>query len=72
MTKENPIRHDDGNADTRYSIRKEYTGHATPQWVARFCGEWIGSSQFYSSALMFASGHNARRNGALTIVEGVQ
>ena len=71
MTKENPIRHDDGNADTRYSIRKEYTGHATPQWVARFCDEYIGSSQFYGSALMLASGHNARRNGALTLTEEV-
>jgi len=64
MSKQHPIQNDE-----RYSIRKEYTGHATPQWVVRFCGELIGSSQFYGSALMLASGHNARRNGALTVQE---
>lgn len=70
MSKQYPIRHDDGKTDNRYSIRQEYTGHAQgKQWVARFCGDWIGSSQFYSSALMLATGHNARRNGALVIEE---
>ena len=68
MSKQYPIRHDNGGTDHRYSIRQEYTGHAQgKQWVARFAGEWIGSSQFYGSALMLAAGHNARRNGALTL-----
>ena len=46
MSKQHPIHNDD-----RYSIQQEYTGAAKPQWVARFCGEWIGASQFYGSAL---------------------
>lgn len=62
MRKQHPIHNDD-----RYSIQQEYTGAATPQWVARFCGEWIGASQFYGSALVQAVSHNARRNGALTL-----
>lgn len=67
MSKQYPIRNE-GTADHRYSIQQEFTGHANgKQWVVRFCGEWIGSSQFYGSALMLATGHNARRNGALTV-----
>lgn len=68
MSKQYPIRHDDGGTDFRYSIRQEYTGHAQgKQWVARFCGEWIGSSQFYGSTLVQTISHNARRNGALNV-----
>jgi hypothetical protein len=67
----NPIRHDSGGIDKRYSIKLEYCGHEKPHYVARFCDdEFIGSSAFYSSALMLAIGHNARRKGALT-VEGI-
>lgn len=70
MSKQNPIRHDDGKTDSRYSIRQEFTGHAQgKQWVARFCGDWIGSSKFYSSALMLAAGHDARRKGARVLEE---
>ena len=52
--------------DRRYTLRQEYTGHisAKPQWVARFCGEWIGSSSFRASAAMLAVGHDAVRRGA--------
>jgi hypothetical protein len=66
MSKQHPVSNH-GATDHRYAVRQEYTGHAQPQWVARFCGEWIGASQFYSSALMLAVGHNARRNAALTV-----
>lgn len=61
----NPVTQN-GKPDRRYEVRREWTGHAKPHYVARFCGEWIGSSQFYSSAVMQAVGHNARRLGALT------
>ena len=68
MSKQYPIRHDAGGTDFRYSIRQEYTGAAQgKQWVVRFCNEWVGSSQFYGSALVQAVAHNARRNGALTL-----
>jgi hypothetical protein len=61
----NPIK------DKRYTITNEFTGHISgkPVFVARFCGEWIGSSQFYSSALMKVVGHKAMREGALVIQE---
>lgn len=66
MSKQHPITNN-GRTDERYSVRLEYCGHEKPHYVVRFCGEWIGQSQFYGSALMLASGHNARRNGALVI-----
>jgi hypothetical protein len=67
----NPIRHDNGAIDLRYRISLEYCGHEKPHFVARFCDdEFIGSSAFYSSALMLAVGHNARRKGAL-VFEGI-
>lgn len=66
----NPIRHDNGKIDARYSIALEYCGYEKPRYVARFCDEWIGQSAFYSSALMLATGHNARRKGAL-VIEGI-
>ena len=52
--------------DHRYTINKEYTGHpsAKPQFVIRFCGDWVGSSQFYNSAVVRAVGHSAERRGA--------
>ncbi|MES2300875.1 MAG: hypothetical protein V4521_02180 [Pseudomonadota bacterium] len=61
-----------GAPDRRYRIGLEFTGHASgkPQYVVRFCGEFIGSGTFYSTALMCATGHNQRRLGALTI-EGI-
>jgi hypothetical protein len=50
--------------DARYSIAQEYCGHAEPRFVARFCGEWIGQSKFYASALSMAVCAAARNRGA--------
>lgn len=61
MSKLNPISHDGGRADMRYQIKLEYCGHEKPHYVARFCGDWIGQSLHYSSALLLAAGHNARQ-----------
>jgi hypothetical protein len=62
----NPIRNN-GRPDMRYAITRENTGHEAPHYVARFDGDWIGSSPHYSSAVMLAAGHNARRKGAEVI-----
>lgn len=67
MPKANPIRHDNGKPDYRYRIGLEHCGHEKPHYVVRFCDDWIGSSAFYSSAVMLAAGHNARRKGAMII-----
>jgi len=61
-----------GKPDLRYTIGQEFTGHESgkPQFVVRFCGEWIGSSAFYSSAALLAVCHNQKRLGAL-VIEGI-
>lgn len=55
--------------DSRYTITKEFTGAATPQFVIRFCGEFIASRSTYAAALMAATGERMRRQGALVIIE---
>lgn len=63
-----PIRNH-GAIDERYSIELVWCGYETQRYVAYFCDEWIGQSLGYGGALMLASGHNARRNGALVFEE---
>ncbi len=29
--------------DSRYDIRQEWTGQRKPQYVVRFCDDWVGS-----------------------------
>lgn len=62
-----PITHESGKPDTRYTVEREHTGADRPHWVARFCGERIGSSISYSSAVAKAAGHDAARRGALVV-----
>lgn len=66
-----PVTHRDGSRtpDTRYKITREHSGKAKPQFVARFCDEFIGQSAFYTSAVVMAVGHNAMRLGEPVIVE---
>ena len=54
-------------SDPRYTVTQEWTGHAKPQFVIRFCGDWVDSRQFLGSAIMLAAGEKARRNGALVV-----
>ena len=53
--------------DRRYTITKEYTGKAKPQYVIRFCNEWIDSRQFLNSAIVRAVGYDSERRGAMII-----
>jgi hypothetical protein len=53
--------------DRRYTISREFCGYAEARFVVRFCGDWIGQSRFYSSAVVMAVGEKARRSGALII-----
>lgn len=53
--------------DRNYTVTREYCGEAKPQYVVRYCGEWIGRSAFKGSAFMLAVGDHARRNGAPVI-----
>lgn len=47
--------------DRRFSIAREFCGHATPQFVARFCGEWIGRAATKGEARELADQFNANR-----------
>lgn len=57
-----------GKPDLRYTIEKEFCGQDGPRYVARFCGDWIGQSQFYGSALMLCIGKSAENRGCAVIV----
>ncbi len=56
-------------SDKRYSITREWTGREKPQWVVRFCGEFVSSHAFHSAALMRAVGESSIRRGAQVIEE---
>lgn len=55
--------------DPRYTITKEWTGKEKPQFVLRFCDEWICATSFFDSAVVRAVGHKAHRQGALVFTE---
>lgn len=45
--------------DGRYSVSEEFAGVAQIVWVVRFCGERIGASADYSSAVDVAVLHRS-------------
>jgi hypothetical protein len=70
MFNAHPIYHAGGRTpDLRYSVRKEYCGHETARYVARFCGDFIGQSISYTSAALLCVGHRNVRNGAAIVEE---
>lgn len=65
-----PIKHTDGTTDHRYALNKENCdisnavariGRNVKAWVARFCGEWIGTGDNYKGAENLAIEHNKKR-----------
>ncbi|MCQ4311729.1 hypothetical protein NAV33_07445 [Pseudomonas stutzeri] len=60
--------------DRRYSVELEFIGQPTAVYVARFCGEFIGSDAGPSHAWQLVEDHAAKRladinaelNGAVT------
>lgn len=59
------ITHQDGTTDRRYTVAKEFAGQAKPQFVARFCGEWIGAAGREAGAWLLAGTHKHGRTRAL-------
>ena len=47
--------------DRRFRVVLEFCGHSAPQFVARFCGEWVGASAFAGEAWRLAEEFNALR-----------
>lgn len=61
-----------GRPDMRYTVTKEAYGHLGQRFVARFNGEEIAYSAFYTAAVGMAVGHAnvARGCTVITAVEG--
>ena len=47
--------------DARYAVAKEFCGHVTARWVARFCGEWLGEFKSEKAALSECYAHTEKR-----------
>ena len=47
--------------DARYTVTREWTGKAKPQFVVRFCGDWLDSRATYPAAVLRAVGCKAER-----------
>ncbi len=62
-----PLRQD-GKRDRRYSVAREYCGCSTPQWVVRFCGDWIGRAGERPDALAIAHIHQRAHRRQLGIL----
>lgn len=63
-----PIKHDDGTVDERYQVTLEYTGHKEPQYVARFCDDWIDCREYYTQACMLCVFHSDDKRLGLNIL----
>lgn len=47
--------------DRRYTIQREWTGHARPQHVVRFCNGWVGAASSARQARALRATHAAGR-----------
>lgn len=65
------VRHEDGMRDNRYTIRREWVGKNTPQWVARFCDVWLTSAPTQREALAVAARHQEERMAVLSGLSGL-
>lgn len=61
-------KHDNGRTDQRYTVTLENTGRCRPQFVARFCGDWIGAAAIKSDAETLACDHAATRLQSLPTI----
>lgn len=62
--KQHPIK-----TDARWTVTREHTGKPAPQFVIRFCDEWIDSRSTYPAAVLRAVGAKAVRDGSPIIAE---
>lgn len=51
----------DIKTDLRYSVSPEDCGYMLPQYVIRYCGDWIGHERSEVSAWIHADLHRSRR-----------
>lgn len=59
-------KHTNGKIDARYTVELEFTGAPRAQYVARFCGDWIGAANLQRDAWQLARTHQAQRVDQMT------
>ena len=47
--------------DDQYQIALEYCGYATPKYIVRFCGEWLGVVNSKIDGHILIEQHNEQR-----------
>jgi len=57
--------------DARYSIALEHTGEAAPVYVARFCGDWLGSAPAREDAVRYMIAHRAGMVAAMLAINNM-
>jgi hypothetical protein len=55
--------------DPRYTVALEFCGYRKQRWVARFCGEWLGSSTTRAFAVAICEDNQAGEAKAATAVK---
>ena len=55
-------------SDARYTVTLEWCGQPKPQFIVRFCDDWVGYRSTYPAAVLLATNHRLQRQGALTVV----
>ena len=54
--------------DARYTIALEHTGEAAPIYVARFCGDWLGSAPAREDAVRYMIAHRSGMVAAMLAI----
>ena len=57
--------------DARYSIALEHTGEASPVYVARFCGDWLGSAPAREDAVRYMIAHRSGMVAAMLAINSM-
>lgn len=57
--------------DARYSIALERTGEAAPIYVARFCGDWLGSAPAREDAVRYMIAHRSGMVAAMLAINNM-
>ena len=57
--------------DARYSIALEHIGEAAPVYVARFCGDWLGSAPAREDAVRYMIAHRAGMVAAMLAINNM-
>ena len=55
-------KHANGKPDDRYTVSEEYIGKQKPQWVSRWCGDWLGYSKSARGAWGLCTIHQHARS----------